>query len=288
VDRVDDTIQSTGKPEEKRYMKAVTWIVGCLLFFLVGVLLGIYLDELYKPNHIVFQAQASTKLNLVPSAGDVIEWKTSSGGQLPVTFEVGTSFLPCNEGNGVSTCTLRDPPAKDAGMSYTYTCADNACFDPTLAPVSPKGSGGGTTPLKVFIHTLDRKFSGDESRPTLKGKAPPSPEGGPVAASSGMPREISLTCDGANLVFYEGGDKMTKIFANPQDIVQFTGISAYTILPLANPVLNGQNLCSSGDLSSGKACGVATKAPGTYPFTVKSSVCGGGDLSTSMTVPIPQ
>jgi hypothetical protein len=261
-------------------MRKSSWIGICLVFLLGGLILGLYLGDIYGPNHIVVQAQANTKVNLEPKIGDIIEWEDVRGNPLPVKFSQGSDFFPCEEQedkqNGNPTCTLKRPPTT---MSFTYNCT--GCFDPTLGPVSPKSPGGKSVGGSL-VKQVDSIFFKPGLPPPIGGGGGMSPTGSEPPLSSGLPIDASVSCDvNKNVIVFQAGVQVNTITVNPGNLLQLTGFSDLKPAP-PNPVASGQPLCSKGDLNPADACAIGSI--GSYSLTISAPECTGASWAHSVSV----
>ena len=111
-----------------------------------GVLAGIAIDARYHPNHITFEVENYTKVNLVPAEGDIIDWVAADPavGNMQITFH---DSAPCKEANGGHHCTVS---TENGNGTFVYDCAaalnkDYICFDPGVGPISTTYGGGRVT-----------------------------------------------------------------------------------------------------------------------------------------------
>jgi len=133
----------------------------CLLCLILGFLLGVVLDALFRPNSIYLAIQQDGKVSLSPQAGDIINWAAAVDPQhntAQISFPVGP--IPCrtvNSGTTGVTCIF-DPIDNGPGTFprlFLYNCSLNnapaSCYDPLIQigprcpgcpPVSIQGSPG--------------------------------------------------------------------------------------------------------------------------------------------------
>ena len=133
----------------------------CLLCLILGFLLGVVLDALFRPNSIYLAIQQDGKVSLSPQAGDIINWAAAVDPQhntAQISFPVGP--IPCrtvNSGTTGVTCIF-DPIDNGPGTFprlFLFNCSLNnapaSCYDPLIQigprcpgcpPVSIQGSPG--------------------------------------------------------------------------------------------------------------------------------------------------
>jgi hypothetical protein len=273
---------------------AIRRVVVSTGLLVAGFLSGAALDATYRPNHIVFEVQPDTKVNLIPSRGDVIEWKSSNPQSTSTSIRFFSGKVPCAEANGSSQCTftpLRLPQV------YLYDCmldqTPTTCYDPGMGPSSTSGGGHKTVLIlqwiKDFILIVGvdlQRFLGIWPSPTTQywmpaagsalGSGAPAPAPG---ATNLPPRHINVAVDcdanGKAAVFPDGNpqDENHAITASVGDSITWQPYTAYSIggLSACSPAsLNGDPGDSTG---TNHSCTI-TSGSGDVSYTVQANSCG--------------
>jgi hypothetical protein len=260
---------------------ALVPVLLCLLFLAVGFVVGVAVNATYGPNHIVFQVQPSTKVNLAPRAGDVIDWVDWNGKPISAQFQDNPSLVPCQGGNVQSRCVVTSPSY--SGALYPYTCTN--CFDPVIGPVSKTQVGGGAVKIweppslkfwPILVYDLERLLHlsvGGESAPATPAQAPP-PVPQKASVGTGLPVQPALACLSGKVAVYppDFSPPDLPVSASANGILQFTGSIPYTATePTA---ADGTALCVNGVIPTpAQACAITSTAKGNYTYTVSSTSC---------------
>jgi len=262
-------------------------------FLIAGFLMGAALDVKYRPNHIVFEVQPDTKVNVIPSEGDVIEWKSSNPRSGPPSIRFFSSKVPCSEANGSSQCTYTPLPVPQV---YLYDCAldksPNNCYDPGVGPSS--NSGGGHSKFVLIIQWIENfvevvgvdleRLLGFRPKPTmhawLQGVAGPiaAPAAG-AGTTNPPPRHINVAVDcdknGNAAVFPDGNpaDANHAIEASVGDNITWQPYTSYSISDLS--VCSPMPLDGTGN----RTCALKSGS-GDVSYTVRTSGCSNANSVT--------
>jgi hypothetical protein len=256
-----------------------------------GFVLGVGLDARYRPNHIVFEVQPDTKVNLAPYRGDIIEWKSSNPQSTSTGIRFFSSKVPCSEPNGGNQCTFAPLTVPQV---YLYDCAldktPSTCYDPGIGPSSTSG-GGHASKFARFVQTikdivvilgvdLERLF-GIWPKPTAKPwlQAVGTTIAGPAAAGGTPPPRhinVAVDCDkgGKSAVFPDGNpaDENNAIEASVGDSITWQPYTAYSIgdLSVCSPApLKG----NPGSPAGNNLTCTLKSGSGDVQYTLKTSGC---------------
>lgn len=250
-----------------------------------GFLMGVALDVTYRPNHIVFEVQPDTKVNIVPSRGDIIEWRSSNRQSKSTSIRFFSSKVPCSEANGGNQCTYTPLPTPQV---YLYDCALDQtpanCYDPGVG--SSSSSGGGHSKFVLIVQWIENfivtvgvdieRLLGIWPKPTAQPWL--QSVGGPVAAPAAggatipPPRHINVAVDcdrnGNAAVFPDGNpaDENNPIKASVGDNITWQPYTGYSIsdLSICSPMPLGDTGNRTCELKSGS---------GDVSYTVRTTGC---------------
>jgi hypothetical protein len=132
----------------------------CLFCLILGFLLGVALDALFRPNSIYLAIQQDGKVSLSPQTGDIINWTSAVDPSAPVQISFPVGPIPCRTVSSATmgvTCVF-DPVDNGPGTFprlFLYGCSfssnNTPCYDPLLQigprcpgcpPVAIQGSPG--------------------------------------------------------------------------------------------------------------------------------------------------
>jgi hypothetical protein len=267
-------------------MLIVGLIVGSVLP--THVLAGARTHATSGPNLIKFkQNRTSTKLSLLPTEGDIIDFFDANGNLFQPDF-VEQKVILCNYNapNHQGECEVQMPQYLTSVWNYDCNIPDASgnpgddCFDPSIGPVSAKGQP--TTGYDASEKSLRAHPVVPSSKSLwLSGKPSGTQTGTHVskhpALRSVLTPSVSCVADGSgrtHLTVYVPGDATpdATLIAYPGDIIAWAPTTDFRTSTILDD--DKESLCTStGTFDENTACIVA-KISGkteTFTYTVSST-----------------